>query len=75
MYTIPVTGLAKFTEYEFLVLAFTSAGDGKNSSVQFAKTKEDSKLYCLNWLLKQQGSLKGKSAFHPFHFKVLQLYM
>ena len=43
MYTIPVTGLAKFTEYEFHVLAFTSAGDGMHSSVQFAKTKEDSK--------------------------------
>ncbi|XP_068727040.1 cell adhesion molecule DSCAML1-like isoform X2 [Montipora capricornis] len=41
MYTIPVTGLAKFTEYEFRVLAFTSAGDGMHSSVQFAKTKED----------------------------------
>ncbi|XP_068725948.1 uncharacterized protein [Montipora capricornis] len=41
MYTIPVTGLAKFTEYEFHVLAFTSAGDGMNSSVQFSKTKED----------------------------------
>ncbi|XP_068676920.1 platelet-derived growth factor receptor alpha-like isoform X1 [Montipora foliosa] len=41
MYTIPVTGLAKFTEYEFHVLAFTSAGDGMHSSVQFAKTKED----------------------------------
>ncbi|XP_068675598.1 cell adhesion molecule DSCAML1-like [Montipora foliosa] len=41
MYKIPVTGLAKFTEYEFHVLAFTSAGDGMNSSVQFAKTKED----------------------------------
>ncbi|XP_068691271.1 protein sidekick-2-like [Montipora foliosa] len=38
---IPVTGLAKFTEYEFHVLAFTSAGDGMNSSVKFAKTKED----------------------------------
>ena len=48
MYTIPVTGLAKFTEYEFHVLAFASAGDGMNSSVHLAKTKEDSKLYCLN---------------------------
>ncbi|XP_068728220.1 cell adhesion molecule DSCAML1-like isoform X2 [Montipora capricornis] len=41
MHIIPVTGLAKFTEYEFHVLAFTSAGDGRNSSVQFSKTKED----------------------------------
>ncbi|XP_068677449.1 uncharacterized protein [Montipora foliosa] len=36
-----VTGLDVFTEYEFQVLAFTSVGDGQNSSVQFAKTKED----------------------------------
>ncbi|XP_068676800.1 uncharacterized protein [Montipora foliosa] len=41
MHTIPVTGLAKFTEYEFHMLAFTSAGDGINSSVEFARTKED----------------------------------
>ncbi|XP_068726479.1 uncharacterized protein [Montipora capricornis] len=41
MYTKNVTGLAKFTRYGFHVLAFTSAGDGKNSSVQFARTKED----------------------------------
>ena len=43
MHTIPVTGLTKFTEYEFHVLAFTSAGDGINSSVEFARTKEDGK--------------------------------
>ncbi|XP_068728395.1 uncharacterized protein [Montipora capricornis] len=36
-----VTGLDVFTEYEFQVLAFTSVGDGQNSSVQFARTKED----------------------------------
>ncbi|XP_068728102.1 uncharacterized protein [Montipora capricornis] len=41
MYTIPATGLEKFTEYEFQVLAYTSVGDGPNSSVQFATTKED----------------------------------
>ncbi|XP_068684661.1 receptor-type tyrosine-protein phosphatase F-like [Montipora foliosa] len=41
MYTKIVTGLAKFTPYEFCVLAFTSAGDGINSSVRFARTKED----------------------------------
>ena len=43
MHTIPVTGLAKFTEYEFHMLAFTSAGDGINSSVKFSRTKEDGK--------------------------------
>ncbi|XP_068731951.1 uncharacterized protein [Montipora capricornis] len=41
MYTKNVTGLAKFTRYGFHVLAFTSAGDGMNSSVEFARTKED----------------------------------
>ena len=38
-----VTGLNKYTEYEFQVLAFTSAGDGPKSSVQFERTKEDGK--------------------------------
>ncbi|XP_068727464.1 uncharacterized protein [Montipora capricornis] len=41
MYTKNVIGLAKFTRYGFRVLAFTSAGDGMNSSVEFARTKED----------------------------------
>ena len=36
-----VDGLDKYTEYEFQVLAFTSAGDGKNSSVVVSRTKED----------------------------------
>ena len=36
-----VDGLDKYTEYEFQVLAFTSAGDGKNSSVVVDRTKED----------------------------------
>ncbi|KAL9950681.1 hypothetical protein ACROYT_G043216 [Oculina patagonica] len=36
-----VTGLAKYTEYAFQVLAFTSVGDGPNSTVEFGKTKED----------------------------------
>ncbi|XP_068707035.1 uncharacterized protein [Montipora foliosa] len=41
MYTKNVTGLAKFTQYGFHVLAFTSAGDGMTSSVRLARTKED----------------------------------
>ena len=41
--TKDVTGLDKYTEYEFQVLAFTSAGDGPNSSVKVEKTKEDGK--------------------------------
>ena len=36
-----VDGLDKYTEYEFQVLAFTSVGDGKNSSVVVNRTKED----------------------------------
>ena len=38
-----VSGLDKFTEYEFQVLAFTSVGDGPKSSVKVERTKEDSK--------------------------------
>ena len=38
-----VRELMKFTEYEFQLLAYTSVGDGPNSSVQFAKTMEDGK--------------------------------
>ncbi|XP_022806637.1 uncharacterized protein LOC111343720 [Stylophora pistillata] len=36
-----VTGLDKYTEYEFRVLTFTSVGDGVNSSVVVKRTKED----------------------------------
>ena len=36
-----VNGLYEYTEYEFQVLAFTSAGDGINSSVVVERTKED----------------------------------
>ena len=36
-----VTGLDKYTEYEFQVLAFTSDGDGPKSSVEVERTKED----------------------------------
>ena len=38
-----VTGLDKYTEYEFQVLGFTSVGDGTNSSVVVERTKEDGK--------------------------------
>ena len=38
-----VTGLAKYTEYEFQVLAFTSVGDGPKSSIKVERTKEDGK--------------------------------
>ena len=38
-----VTGLAKFTEYEFQVSAFSFHYDGPKSSVKVEKTKEDGK--------------------------------
>ena len=38
-----VTGLDKYTEYEFQVLAFTSVGDGPNGTVMSVQTKEDGK--------------------------------
>ncbi|PFX14396.1 Receptor-type tyrosine-protein phosphatase delta [Stylophora pistillata] len=36
-----ITGLEKYTEYEFQVLAFTSHGDGPKSSVVVERTTED----------------------------------
>ena len=45
VYTKTVTGLQESTEYELQVLAYTSAGDGPNSSVQFVKTLKDGKSY------------------------------
>ena len=38
-----VAGLDEYTEYEFEVLAFTSVGDGPNSSVVSKRTMEDGK--------------------------------
>ena len=42
-FTKTVTGLLKYTEYEFQVLAFTSAGDGPKSSKLVKRTNEDGK--------------------------------
>ncbi len=42
--TKDVTGLDKYTKYEFQVLAFTSVGDGKKSLVKDVRTKEDGKI-------------------------------
>jgi len=39
-----ITGLRKYSEYEFQVLAFSSAGNGPKSSVQEVKTNEDGKI-------------------------------
>ena len=40
-----VSGLDKYTDYEFQVLAFSSKGDGPKSSVVVERTKEDGKIY------------------------------
>ena len=40
-----VSGLDKYTEYEFQVLAFSSKGDGPKSSVVVERTKEDGKIF------------------------------
>ena len=41
--TKEVTGLLKYTEYEFQVLVFTLVGDGPNSSVEVERTRQDGK--------------------------------
>ena len=43
-FTKTVTGLRQYTEYEFQVLAFTSAGDGVKSFVLTERTNEDGKF-------------------------------
>jgi len=43
--TKDVTGLDEYTEYQFQVLAYTSAGDGPKSSVKSETTEEDSKKH------------------------------
>ena len=43
-FTKTVTGLLMYTEYEFQVLAFTSADDGPKSSKLVERTNEDGKL-------------------------------
>ena len=43
IWTKVFSGLEKYTEYEFQVLAYTSVGDGPKSSVIYRKTKEDGK--------------------------------
>ena len=45
-----VTGLLKYTEYEFQVLAFTSVGDGRKSSAKTKRTKEDGKGHGINYI-------------------------
>ena len=42
-WTKVVSNLDKYTEYEFQVLAYTSAGDGPQTSVISDRTMEDGK--------------------------------
>ena len=42
--TKDVTGLDKYTEYEFQVLAFTSVGDGPKSPAKVNRTSQDGKM-------------------------------
>jgi len=44
------SGLDKYTEYEFQVLAFTSVGDGPNSTVKSETSKEDGNKLILRFL-------------------------
>ena len=44
VFTFIVTGLQKYTKYEFRVLAFSSDGDGPTSSAQVERTMEDGKV-------------------------------
>ena len=53
--TKDVTGLEKYTEYQFQVLAYTSVGDGPKSSVKAERTEEDSKKCLLKMI-----SMKSK---------------
>ena len=47
-----ITGLAKFTGYEFQVSAFTYAGEGPRSSVVTERTSEDGKTCTVNVIMK-----------------------
>lgn len=40
-----ITGLHKYTAYEFQVLAFSSVGNGPKSSVQEVRTNEDGEMW------------------------------
>lgn len=46
-----ITGLGKFTEYDFQMSAFTYAGDGPISSVVTERTSEDGKTCTVNVIL------------------------
>ena len=48
-----VTGLDKYSEYEFQVLAFTSIGDGPRSAVTIERTMEDGSFFPLVYWIKK----------------------
>ena len=50
-----VTGLDKYTEYEFQVLVFTSDGDGPKSSVVVERTLEDGMWQIRSWVGDQRN--------------------
>lgn len=43
--TRDITGLEKFTEYEFQILAILPAGNGPQSAVKIVRTTEDGKAH------------------------------
>ena len=43
--TRDVTGLDKYTEYEFQVLVFSSVGSGPPSPLRVVRTNEDGEMY------------------------------
>ena len=65
-----LSGLNKYTEYEFSVLAFTSAGDGPKTSIKVQRTKEDGKKVkyhlfspcsnCSTWSLVIKSEIKDQ---------------
>ena len=71
-----VTGLYKYTEYEFEILAFTSVGDGLKSSILTERTKEDGKTCRIFILLpKYSVNFLPYGAFFLFIILIEQLVL
>lgn len=66
--TIDVTGLGKYTEYEFQVLAFSSAGDGPRSPIILIRTFEDGKEW---WKQSTSKTRIVKPIMAPYIFNYL----
>ena len=68
-----ITGLGKFTEYDFQMSAFTYAGDGPISSVVTERTSEDGKTCTVNVTLEISVAWKWQPTFPtPVHDRVPQ---